>query len=387
MATEARVRTEARVGTEARVKGAHVGAPLLVCLLLICFPAWADTAAQDTDVVATSGLDTAAADTDAGTVVAPEPAAAPAPLKDEISKNRMPEINVTVSPEKGAIGDLIEWTVEVRKKSAQDRVVLPSAMNFGKMEIQSRNLDDETSEKLMTQSLKVGLISFDTGEFEIPPQKLTVVDGKGNISEVMTPQFNVTIESLIANEPEPVLKKDEGEGEVVMVEDYTLLYILIALGAAVLIALITLLVHKLWSMRKPKQGPPPPPPRPAHEVAFEKLNALKASGYLDEHMHKTYHLKLSEAFREYLENRYGFFALEQSTREIAAELKKQALGVELHRQVVQLLEDTDLVKFAKYEPPKEESEKLLNEAIRMVGLTRSRNADLIRNESSDGGAK
>ena len=341
----------------------------------------ASTGTTDTTMSADSATlvaPTGATDSDtAASAPAPVPAAVtppaePAPLKNEIPKDKMPEIKVIVSPEKGAIGDLIEWKVAVQKKAAADRVVLPSSFNFGSLEIQSRTLagekDDETA---MTQTLGVGLISFETGEFEIPPQKLTVVDADGNLSELMSPAFKVTITSLIANEPEPAVKLDEEGGEVVMVEDYTLLYVAIGLGAVLVIVLLTLLVRKLLSMRKPKPGPPPPPPRPAHEVALEKLNAIKNAGYLDEQMHKTFHLKLSEAFREYLGNRYKFDALEMSTREIVAQLRARALKLELHREVVQLLEDTDLVKFAKYIPAKESSEQLLDEAFRIVEVTRT----------------
>ncbi len=306
------------------------------------------------------------------------PTAEPAPLKDEIAKEEMPEIKVTVSPEKGAIGDLIEWKVIVHRKSVQDRVVLPSSFDFGKLEIQSRTVKgEESGEKSLTQVMGIGLVALDTGEFNIPPQKLTVVDGKGNLSEVMTPAFTLTIDSLIANEPEPSIKADEKDGEVVMVDDFTLLYIAIAVLAVLVTVLLTLLVRKLLSLRKPRPGPPPPPPRPAHEVALEKLNALRNSGYLDEQMHKRFHLKLSEAFREYLGNRYHFDALECSTREIVDALRRLSLKVELHREVVQLLEDTDLVKFARYIPPREESERLLEEAFRIVEITRDSPASAI----------
>ena len=340
---------------------------------------WADT---DTDAASSGsalpadamvGADSGAqSDTgsDDSSTAAPMTTPAPVPLKNEIPEERMPEVNVTVTPKKCAIGDLIEWKVEVHKKSPEDRVVLPSSFDFGKLEIQSRNIGEtKDDERSMTQVLGIGLVSFETGDFEIPPQKLTVVDKDGNLSEIMSPAFKVTVTSLIANAPEPKLKVDQKGGEVVMVKDYTLLYIAIGIGGAILIVLLTLLVRKLLSMRKPKPGPPPPPPRPAHEVALEKLNALKYSGYLDEQMHKTFHLKLSEAFREYLGNRYHFDALECSTREIVDELRRLALKLELHREVVQLLEDTDLVKFAKYVPPKEESEGLLDEAFRLVNVT------------------
>lgn len=290
-------------------------------------------------------------------------------LKNEIAAKKMPKIDVDVSPKKASIGQRITWKVTVSKKSIEDRVVLPSALDFGKLDIQSRDLDSPDEVDKMHQTLAIHLLGFTVGEVKIPPQKLTVVDDEGNISEVMTPSFSVTIQSLIENEPEPALKASIGKGEVVMVKDYTLLYVGAGLLGVMVIALLTLLIRKLWSLRNPKPEPAPPPSRPAHEIALEKLNALKLGGYLEERMHKVFHLKLSEAFREYLGNRYGFDSLERSTMELIDDLTLRSLKLELHREIVTLLEDTDLVKFAKYEPSIEHSQQLLDEAFRIVEIT------------------
>jgi len=281
-------------------------------------------------------------------------------LKQEIPAAAMPDVKVTVSPKTPAVGDEIVWAVTVRPKSEKAeavRVVLPDALDFGELEIVRRS------------PLEIGLVAFAAGDYPIPAQKLTVVDERGNIAEVMSKPFDVKVKSLIANAPEPQLKEDKGPGEVVMEDDFTLLYIAITLGGILLVVLLTLLIRRLWALRKPRPAAPPPPPRPAEDIAREKLQALRLSSYLEEGMHKTYHLKLSEAVREYLGNRYGFDSLERSTTELVEEIKARPLPRALFDELVRLLEDTDLVKFAKFEPTVGESRALLDEAFRIVDVT------------------
>jgi len=287
----------------------------------------------------------------------------------QLPADRAPTVKLTVEPREVAIGDPIVWKAVVKRRVG-DRVHLPSAADFGELEVQQRDRNvGEAEDDWVEESLEITLLAFDTGEHEIPPQQLTVVDIEGRIAEVETDGATVTIESLIANEPEPEIKPDTGPGEKVFEKDYTLLYVLAVIGGIVVIALLTLLARWLWSKRKPRPGPPPPPPRPAEEIALEKLEQLKRSSYLDDGLHKQYHVLLSETFREYLGNRYGFDSLELSTEEMTAELRRLTLKHELFDEMVELLEETDLVKFAKYIPVSDESRRLLAEAIRMVEIT------------------
>ncbi|MBW2278345.1 MAG: hypothetical protein JRF63_12690 [Deltaproteobacteria bacterium] len=331
---------------------------------------------------------------DAGIASLPEDAGPSSPTTEDekppqLPADRAPSVKLTIDPKKASIGDPITWKAVVRRRVG-DRVHLPSAADFGDLEVQNRDRQvGEPEDDWVDESLEITLLAFDTGEHEIPPQKLTVVDIEGRLAELETDAATVTVSSLIANEPEPELKPDTGPGEKVFEKDYTLLYILAVIGGIVMIALLTLLARWLWSKRKPRPGPPPPPPRPAEEIALEKLEFLKASGYLDEGRHKEYHVLLSETFREYLGNRYRFDSLELSTEEMTWQLRRLTLERQLFDQMVELLGETDLVKFAKYLPAIDESRRLLTEAFRLVGVTtpkKTNEKDGEVNEDDSGGS-
>ena len=295
---------------------------------------------------------------------------------ETLPADRRPAVRLGVGPEEAVIGEAVSWTVVVRHRVG-DSVHLPAGADFGRFEVQGRSRETAAVDAdWVEETLLVRLVAFETGEMIIPEQELTLVDVEGRLARLVVEEARVEIRSLIANEPEPDLKPDSGPGERVFEEDYTLLWILGAVAAVLLVALLTLLVRWLLARRRPRQGPPPPPPRPPEEVALEKLEALANSTLLDEGLHKEFHVLLSEALREYLGGRYGFYALESSTEEILAELARDRLprAALLFGRIRGLLTETDLVKFAKVVPTREESRDLLEQTQAVVHATTPRPA-------------
>ncbi|MCU0663960.1 MAG: hypothetical protein MUC50_16740 [Myxococcota bacterium] len=312
------------------------------------------------------------AETDSASPIAPQASAStPGPSDSEpgIPTSELPKIKLTVDPAEVFVGELVIWKLDI-ERSRDQRVHLPSSTSFGDLEIHSKDaVQGAESGSRVHESLTVRLIGFEAGERAIPPQKLAVVDERGRLGEVSVEPSVVKIKSLIANEPEPKLKEDKGPGVDVYQEDYTLLYVLIAILAALAVAGLTLLVRYLWNKRRPKAPPPPPPPRPAQDIAREKLVALQQSNLLDTGEIKQYHILLSEALREYLGNRYGFDSLEMSTEELMAIARRLSLSTEDFHELHGLLEDTDLVKFAKHLPALDTSRELLRRTFAFVERT------------------
>jgi len=332
--------------------------PLLPAALLLLIAATSPVAGR-ADLVDAGGVDG-----DAG----------PGDRERTLPEDRRPTIDLAVDPTEAFIGEPVTWTAVVRRRS-EDRVHLPAGADFGAFEIHDRSrATADLGGDWVEETLEVRLIAFETGELVIPRQTLTVVDTEGRLDRLIVAESSVTIGSLIAGEPEPDLRPDTGPGEPVLEEDYTLLWILGGLGAALLVALLTLLARWLLARRRPRRGPPPPPPRPPEEVALEKLEALGRTTMLEEGLHKEFHVLLSEALREYLGARYGFYAMESSTAEILAELERGRLerGSTLYARIAELLTGTDLVKFAKHVPSTNQSRELLDQVVGVVHATTPR---------------
>lgn len=110
---------------------------------------------------------------------------------------------------------------------------------------------------------------------------------------------------------------------------------------------------------------------PAHEIALQKLDALRESKLWQKNEVKEYQTQLTYTIREYLENRYEIQALESSTDEIVKALRDSKFESKDETDLKTILQVADLVKFAKANPSAEIHEEFLNTAFSFVEKTKS----------------
>jgi hypothetical protein len=121
-------------------------------------------------------------------------------------------------------------------------------------------------------------------------------------------------------------------------------------GLALLLAVL-LLVWWLRRRKRPRAAVVPlVPPRPADVVALEALRRLEAERLPVDGLFTEYHVRLSEILRRYLEDAFGVAALEETTGEICADLRRHGFAEPVVDEVADLCSESDLVKFAKHEP-------------------------------------
>jgi len=109
---------------------------------------------------------------------------------------------------------------------------------------------------------------------------------------------------------------------------------------------------------------------PAHVLALAALNKLKEEAIWKNGAFKEFHILLSEILREYLEKRYGLFAMELTTEEIIISLKTVSIDSDSKAKLKQVLFLSDMVKFAKEIPIAAENEQSINNAILFVENTK-----------------
>jgi hypothetical protein len=133
---------------------------------------------------------------------------------------------------------------------------------------------------------------------------------------------------------------------------------------ALAIAAILFALWKYWKKRRAQVLVIPP--IPAHVRAKQKLQealALIAQP-------KPFVIAVSEAARNYLEERFEFHAPERTTEEFLHELKgTNRLTPDQKESLGEFLQCCDLVKFAKYEPREPELHDLHGSALRLVEET------------------
>ena len=78
---------------------------------------------------------------------------------------------------------------------------------------------------------------------------------------------------------------------------------------------------------------------------------------------------MTDALREYIVARYGVGAMEMTTAEIFADLRKTDVPADLYEEMKDLFERADFVKFAKYVATPEDNATVLPQAVRFVTAT------------------
>jgi len=199
-------------------------------------------------------------------------------------------------------------------------------------------------------------------------EKTFIVTGPGGVGEERRAgRIFVTTGSLFADENEPA--PSGALPPVPVVERNWLMVwtigILAVVGAAVAVTLFVM-------NRRRKTSKPAPPARPAHEIALEKLKELE-----DSRMHLSgemgaYYTALSGILRAYLGGRYGFDSLDMTTTELAERMGKAELEHFRFEALTFMLQEFDLVKFAKVLPTQTQCEQDLAKVRELVQGTAPR---------------
>ena len=253
------------------------------------------------------------------------------------------------------VGDLIMVHVDfLHPKGAVLTPVLgDSAGGFLVLERRpvSPTSDTSSSTAFVVSKYDSGLAKFPSVDFSV------AIPGEPAPRTVSTNPVMLTVRTVPVD-----TSKDFRDLKPPMAIPMSLAEILSYAGALVLIAALVYFGWRLWKRRKARKSGEPdyvPPPRPAHEIAFEQLALLKEKKLWQQGLVKPYYSEATEIFRRYLENRYAMQAMEETTDEILAGLRKLRFPDEMSGRAERILRRADLVKFAKFEPGIADHEEMI----------------------------
>lgn len=114
---------------------------------------------------------------------------------------------------------------------------------------------------------------------------------------------------------------------------------------------------------------PPAPLEPAHIVALRELDRINKEAIWKRGQVKAHHAEVSEVIRTYFERRYNYPAMERSTDELRSGLVHLPIRAQEKELILELLNLTDLVKFAKWAPQAADHQRVIEQGIRFVEVT------------------
>ncbi|MFH0894598.1 MAG: hypothetical protein V2A54_09185 [Bacteroidota bacterium] len=142
-------------------------------------------------------------------------------------------------------------------------------------------------------------------------------------------------------------------------------YIYIAVGA-ILVTILTIIIIRRIRSKKPLFRRDSKPRLKPHVLALQNLNKLKEEKLWQKEQVKQYYSQLSDITRTYLEEQFGFAAMEMITDDIIKSFNKLGLQETLNDRLEKLLRLSDLVKFAKVRPLPSDHEYALETAFQIV---------------------
>ena len=216
---------------------------------------------------------------------------------------------------------------------------------------------------VVTQAYTV--TSFDTAFYYIPPFEVLVDSVMYPSNSLALKVITFDVDTVDVEAIFPI--KDVIKRPITFVETLPLS------GSLVLVIVLCFLIPYLLKryhdnkpiLRRVTIAPKLPP----HQVALTEMERIKGEkSWLREDV-KQYYTELTDALRVYMEERFGFNAMEMTSDEIIAKLNEQP-DKEWIGELSELFQMSDLVKFAKYKPHINENDMNLINAIDFINKTK-----------------
>ena len=259
-------------------------------------------------------------------------------------------IDQSVSANRIHIGDPVMLTLKLRSHPSIRLFYPDESLDVSPFLVLDRRIEIvEETESAITETFELKLSIYDTGDYDIPAIQIRYKEPDGQTEVLETEPVFIRVDSLIKTEDDFKPRDIKQPLDI----DASLFHILITLliGAAFLVVLwgLYLLVKRI---RSQKTNPElrAEPVIPSGEWALKALENLDGKGLIKKGRLKEFYIELVELLKVYLEKRFGICAPERTTGELRLDLRSLALHSTHYHDLMELLELSDLIKFAKFEP-------------------------------------
>lgn len=289
-----------------------------------------------------------------------------------VLKAQTPDANVDISAQQIFIGNQVKITL-ILNTNAADQVEWPAITDtlLKNVEVLELSKIDTTfnKENIILKSYRqlITITSFDSGYYVIKPFVFIVNSEVVETETILLEVRNVPIENLeqIRDIKKPI------EVQLSWLDYVKMHYQKVLIGLIILLVIFVL--YKFLTREKPdvvvvKKAKPKIAP---HIIALNKLYDLNGKQLWQNNKVKMYYTDLSEIVREYIENRFNVPALEQTTIEIISSIQhKSEINSEQKAALKDLLQLSDMVKFAKFKTLANENSKMYESALNFIEVTK-----------------
>ncbi len=240
------------------------------------------------------------------------------------------------------IGDPFELTLTLTYP--QDaHISQPSADSLEPFVILDQQHKTVQEEGVVTSTYEMRLAAFNTGELQFPALKFHHTH-EDTVDTLMSNTVPIEITSVM-----PAGMEDINDiKEAIKFPNFLPLYIM---GIIILCVVIGIFAYRFVKRLKGAATQTKPLPPPWIE-AIAAIDSLPVKEWLSRRLFKKYYYALSEILKRYIERRFEFNAVEQTSTEIIEHLRLHKIPI--REDFGRFFDRADLVKYAKYTPPQDE---------------------------------
>lgn len=209
------------------------------------------------------------------------------------------------------------------------------------------------------------LTSFDSAVYKIPQQEIYVNGAIYKSRNAIALKVN-TIDVDIKHPDDIKPAKSPVEG--------VFTWVFLILGCCLLLWLLiigwVIILRQSFVPQPTQKTVKVKAPLPPHRTAMDAMEQLRQHNDSEGEAQKAYFVQLTDILRTYLYERFGFNAKEMTSKEIIDQLKQINDATAL-RELREILQTADLIKFARYQVSLAESDRALLQAVDYVRTTQS----------------
>ena len=298
-------------------------------------------------------------------------------LLTTIAKSQDVRVNAVLDSSKIRIGEQVKLDIYLNYNANQKdfKIEWPQIGDTltGKIEVISvsqidTTIPDKNDPAMILQHQQLIISAYDSGYFAVPGFKFVFNNDTNNV--LFTQALLLEVHTVPTDTSATKLKDIKPIFNEPFNWKWYINYIYWGIGAIVFILAVILITVYFTNKNKNKIIEPEKPKIPAHITALASLEKIKEMQEWKVGNTKEYYSSISETVRQYIEERFSVNALESTTDEIMMAFRTQVVDPTSKEKLQQLLQLSDLVKFAKMTPIEVEHTFTLQNAFDFVNGTK-----------------
>jgi hypothetical protein len=286
------------------------------------------------------------------------------------AKDQKPVVKAKVNKKEILIGDHLRYAV-VAEFPKGLQVAFPELEDkLGSFDILSRSKKVGRPVFSGKERLELHMVvsAYERGEHVIPAFPALYIDQEGKTNFAVSESIKVTVKGVLKGRITPQLKDLKKQERLADPFLFLRRLFLVMLGVGGYF--LYRFRERIFGQRLQAVIAKLEPALPPHEEAINRLNDVVKNDVLGKSGIKEYYSIINEIMRHYLHRAFGLTTLEKTSDEIIAQLPKVAWPQGVPGQITDFLQESDLVKFAKMIPSKNEISGFLSTAYDIVEQTK-----------------